>query len=61
VNWFSSLINRFFPIDDYGRVNIMGFLIYTDDLLIVAILFFLYLENVDDLFLYIVLILLLIS
>lgn len=58
---FTNIINNFFPIDKNGKIHIMGFSIYTDDLLIVAILLFLYFEKVNDQFLYIVLILLLLS
>ena len=52
---------NFLPIDKDGKFNIFGFSFYTDDLLILAILFFLYSQEVNDKFLYIVLILLLIN
>ena len=50
-----------FPIDDDGIIDIFGFKLHTDDLLIILILFILYKEDVKDKFLYIALILLLIS
>ena len=50
-----------FPIDDDGMIDIFGFKLHTDDLLIMLILFVLYKEDVKDKFLYIALILLLIS
>ena len=55
-----NIIN-FLPIDDEGKINFLGFSFYTDDLLILALLFFLYSQNVKDKFLYIILILLLIN
>lgn len=42
-------------------INIMGIKLAFDDLIILGLLFLLYMENVDDIFLYIVLILLLLS
>ena len=50
-----------FPVDDEGIIDIFGFKLHTDDLLILLILFILYKEDVKDKFLYIALILLLIS
>ena len=50
-----------FPVDDNGIIDIFGFKLHTDDLLILLILFILYKEDVKDKFLYIALILLLIS
>ena len=58
---FSNILNNFFPIDKEGKINILGFKVYTDDLLILFILLFLYIEKVNDYFLYIILILLLLS
>ena len=52
---------NFLPLDKEGKFNLFGFSLYTDDLLILAILFFLYSQKVDDKFLYIALILLLIK
>ena len=52
---------NFLPIDQEGKINIFGFNFYTDDLLILAILFFLYSQKINDKFLYIALILLLIK
>lgn len=52
---------NFLPIDKEGKINFFGFSFYTDDLLILSILFFLYSQKVNDKFLYIALILLLIN
>jgi len=52
---------NFFHIDGEGKINILGFSMHSDDLLLLAILFFLYMEKVDDTFLYIFLVLLLLS
>ena len=52
---------NFLPIDKDGKISFLGFNFYTDDLLILAILYFLYSQNVKDKFLYIALILLLIN
>ena len=52
---------NFLPIDKDGKINFFGINFYTDDLLILAILFFLYSQKVNDKFLYIALILLLIN
>lgn len=56
MDLFSNLI----PLDGNGVIDIFGFKFHTDELLILVILFFLYREKVNDTFLYIVLILLLI-
>lgn len=58
---FSNILDNFFPIDNKGKISVFGFKIYTDDLLILFILLFLYIEKVNDYFLYIILILLLLS
>ena len=50
-----------FPIDDDGIIDIFGFRLHTDDILILIILFILYKEDVKDKFLFISLILLLLS
>ena len=50
-----------FPVDDDGVIDIFGFKLHTDDLIILLILFILYKEDVKDKFLYIALILLLIN
>ena len=50
-----------FPVDDDGVIDIFGFKLHTDDLLIILILFILYKEDVKDKFLYIALILLLLN
>ena len=50
-----------FPIDDDGIIDIFGFRLHTDDILILIILFILYKEDVKDKFLFIALILLLLS
>ena len=52
---------NFLPIDQEGKINLFGFSFYTDDLLILAILFFLYSQKINDQYLYIALILLLIK
>jgi hypothetical protein len=54
-------LKKILPIDEDGCLNIYGFKIHTDDLLILTILFFLYKEKVEDKYLFIALILLLIS
>ena len=58
---FSNILNSFFPVDNKGRISILGFKVYTDDLLILLILLFLYMEKVNDQFLFTILILLLFS
>ena len=50
-----------FPVDDDGVIDIFGFKLHTDDLLIILILFILHKEDVKDKFLYIALILLLLN
>ena len=50
-----------FPIDDDGIIDIFGFKLHTDDILILLIIFILYKEDVKDKFLFIALILLLLS
>lgn len=52
---------NFFEIDEFGRVNLFGYKIYKDDLMIILLLMFFYCENVDNTYLYIILILILIS
>lgn len=47
--------------DDTEFLNIFGFSLHIDDLLILVLLFFLYQEGVDDIYLYIALFLLLLS
>lgn len=46
---------------DTEYFNILGFSLHIDDLLILALLFFLYQEGIDDIYLYISLVLLLLS
>ena len=50
-----------FPVDGDGVIDIFGFKLHTDDILILLILFILYKEDVKDKFLYIALILLLLN
>ena len=50
-----------FPINEDGIIDIFGFKLHTDDLLIVLLLFILHKEDVKDKYLYIFLILLLIG
>lgn len=57
----SNLLNNFFPIDNEGRISILGFKLHTDDILILLILLFLYIEQVKDQLLFAILILLLFS
>ncbi len=52
---------NFFSINNDGKINLFGFSLYSDDLLIIAILFFLYSQNVNDKYIYIALFLLLLS
>ena len=54
-------ILKYLPIDKDGKFSFFGINFYTDDLLILAILYFLYTQNVNDKYLYIILILLLIN
>ena len=62
LNKISNSINKtsFFN-SDQALFNILGIKLYLDDLIILALLFFLYQENVKDEMLYIILFLLLIS
>lgn len=54
-----SCDNNFYNDADF--FNIFGFSLHIDDLLILALLFFLYQEGIEDMYLYIALILLLFS
>ncbi len=54
-------LTNFLSFDKEGKVNILGFSFYSDDLLIITLLFFLYSQKVNDKFIYIALILLLIN
>ncbi len=49
------------PINDDGVIDIFGFKLHTDDILIILLLFILYKEDVNDKFLFIALLLLLLS
>ncbi len=40
--------NKFIPFDAEGCINIMGFKLHCDDLLILALLFFFYTQKVKD-------------
>lgn len=60
INGFSDF-NKQNSTQPYPIFNLLGLNIYFDDILIVCILFFLYSEHVDDPFLFIVLVLLLMS
>lgn len=53
---FINLINKFFPLDPSGKINIFGFKLQIDDLLIIALLFFFYKERVSNKLLYLILI-----
>ncbi len=55
------IFDNIMQIDESGCIHLFGFTLYTDDLLIIAILFFLYIQRVSDKLLYIALILLLLS
>jgi len=50
-----DFLQKIFPIDNNGKINIFGFSLYADDLLIIALLFLLYREKVSNKFLYIIL------
>jgi hypothetical protein len=50
-----DFLQKIFPIDNNGKINIFGFSLYADDLLIIALLFLLYWEKVSNKFLYIIL------
>ena len=54
-------LSSFFPLDNDGKFHLFGFSLYIDDLLILAILFLLYSQEVNDKFIYIALIMLLIN
>lgn len=61
-NEFSNTITRkSSPESEQAIFEILGIKIYLDDLIILGILFFLYQQNVNDEFLYIILFLLLFS
>ena len=45
-----------FPVDDDGIIDIFGFKLHTDDILILLIILILYKEDVNDKFLFIILI-----
>ena len=49
------------PFDNDGALNIFGYKLHTDDLLILALILFLYIEKTGNMFLFIFLILLLFS
>jgi len=51
-----DFLKKIFPIDSNGKINIFGFNLYTDDLLIIALLFLLYREKVSNKIIYIILI-----
>lgn len=57
----TNILSNFFPMDNKGRISILGFKMYTDDILILLILLFLYMEQVKDQLLFIILILVLFS
>ena len=50
-----------FPVEEAGNIDIFGFKLHTDDLIIILVLFILYKEDVKEKFLFIALILLLLS
>ena len=54
-------ILSFLPFDEDGSINILGYKLHTDDLLILALILFLYIEKTGNMFLFIFLILLLFS
>lgn len=54
-------LNKILPIDGDGCINLFGIRMHTDDLLILALLFFLYSQRVNDKYLFMALLLLLIS
>lgn len=51
-----DFIKSFFPVDASGKINIFGFKIQTDDLLILALIFFFYKEKVSNKLVYLILI-----
>ena len=51
-----DFFKKIFPIDSNGKINIFGFNLYTDDLLIIALLFLFYREKVSNKIIYIILI-----
>ena len=55
-----DLLN-FLPFDKDGSINVLGYKLHTDDLLILAIMLFLYIEKTGNMFLFIFLALLLFS
>lgn len=58
---YSDICNDFNSYDEEQCFEIFGIKLHFDDLLIIALLFFLYQEDVKDIYLYITLILLLLS
>ena len=54
-------LNNIIPIDESGRIHLFGFAFYTDDLLILVLILFLYKQQVNDKFIYIALLALLLS
>ena len=54
-------LNNIIPIDESGRIHLFGFVFYTDDLLILVLILFLYKQQVNDKFIYIALLALLLS
>ena len=54
-------LENLIPIDEYGRIHLFGFVFYTDDLLILVLIMFLYKQQVSDKFIYIALLALLLS
>lgn len=58
---YSDICNDFSSYDEEQYFEIFGIKLHFDDLLIIALLFFLYQEDVKDTYLYIALILLLLS
>ncbi|MBR3324426.1 MAG: hypothetical protein IKG14_00025 [Clostridia bacterium] len=56
----SNLLKTVFPINN-EKIKILGLELFIDDLLLIVLLAILYLEKVNDQFLYIILILLIIA
>lgn len=56
-----NFLKKIFPITSDGKINVFGFNFYEDDLLILAILFFLFWQKCNDKMLYIILLMLLID
>lgn len=54
-------LDKIIPLDGDGCLEIMGYKLHTDDLLIIALMLFLYSQKISDKYIFIALLLLLFS